>query len=192
MFNFGEVDSLDAVPAEFRFAYNQQANANGKFTVSDAAKSMVTAYQGQATALEQERGKVRAANAENATRRAALKPYEDLVTEFGITPEDPNDLAGAIKAHVGTLQDKVKGGDAFKGNLAKIKEEADKRVKAIEDVDQSVDTIEVWEKDPSTQSFTDLMNRLLDKPSEHVEMEITGGDELLARLDRGRERARKS
>ena len=66
------------------------------------------------------------------------------------------------------------------------------RVKAIEDVDQSVDTIEVWEKDPSTQSFTDLMNRLLDKPSEHVEMEITGGDELLARLDRGRERARKA
>ena len=66
------------------------------------------------------------------------------------------------------------------------------RVKRIEDVDQDTETIEVWEKDPSTQSFTDLMNRLLDKPSEHVEMEITGGDELLARLDRGRQRAKKS
>jgi len=65
------------------------------------------------------------------------------------------------------------------------------RVKSLEDVDQTRDAIEVWEKDPSTQSFTDLMNRLLDKPSEHVEMEITGGDELLARLDRGRDRARK-
>lgn len=26
--------------------------------------------------------------------------------------------------------------------------------------------IEVWEKDPSTQAFTDLMNRALDKPKE--------------------------
>ena len=66
------------------------------------------------------------------------------------------------------------------------------RVKALEDVDQTVETIEVWEKDPSTQSFTDLMNRLLDKPSEHIEMEVTGGDELLARLDRGRQRAKNS
>lgn len=48
------------------------------------------------------------------------------------------------------------------------------RVKAIEDVDQSANTIEVWEKDPSVQAFTDLMNRLLDKPSEHVE--LTGAD----------------
>ena len=26
--------------------------------------------------------------------------------------------------------------------------------------------IEVWEKDPSVQAFTDLMNRALDKPAE--------------------------
>lgn len=34
--------------------------------------------------------------------------------------------------------------------------------------------IEVWEKDPSVQAFTDLMNRALDKPADHVE--LTGGD----------------
>lgn len=32
--------------------------------------------------------------------------------------------------------------------------------------------IEVWEKDPSVQAFTDLMNRALDKPKEQ-EQEIT-------------------
>lgn len=35
--------------------------------------------------------------------------------------------------------------------------------------------IEVWEKDPSVQAFTDLMNRAIDKPAEHVEM--TGADQ---------------
>ena len=30
------------------------------------------------------------------------------------------------------------------------------------------ETIEVWEKDPSVQAFTDLMNRLVDKPAEQL------------------------
>ena len=34
--------------------------------------------------------------------------------------------------------------------------------------------IEVWEKEPSVQAFTDLLNRTLDKPSEHVE--VTGAE----------------
>lgn len=66
------------------------------------------------------------------------------------------------------------------------------RVKAIEDVDQGTDTIEVWEKDPNVPSFTDLMNRLLDKPAEHVE--LTGADggplELTTRIAAARERAK--
>ena len=64
------------------------------------------------------------------------------------------------------------------------------RVKAIEDVDQTQNIIEVWEKDPSTQSFTDLMNRLIDKPAEHVE--LTGADggplELITRIAAARKR----
>jgi hypothetical protein len=40
------------------------------------------------------------------------------------------------------------------------------RVTALEDVNQDENTIEVWEKDPSVQAFTDLMNRALDKPKE--------------------------
>ena len=44
--------------------------------------------------------------------------------------------------------------------------QAIERVKALEDVDQDENTIEVWEKDPSVQAFTDLLNRYLDKPKE--------------------------
>jgi quinol monooxygenase YgiN len=49
------------------------------------------------------------------------------------------------------------------------------RVKALEDVDQDENTIEVWEKDPSVQAFTDLLNRYLDKPKEQEqEVAVTG------------------
>lgn len=36
------------------------------------------------------------------------------------------------------------------------------------------ETIEVWEKDASTQAFTDLINRAADKPAEQVK--VTGDD----------------
>lgn len=34
--------------------------------------------------------------------------------------------------------------------------------------------LEVWDKDPSVQAFTDLMNRALDKPAEQVAIEHSG------------------
>jgi hypothetical protein len=34
--------------------------------------------------------------------------------------------------------------------------------------------IEVWEKDPSVQAFTDLMNRAIDKPIEQVQADVSG------------------
>jgi hypothetical protein len=50
-------------------------------------------------------------------------------------------------------------------------------------------TIEVWDKQPSTPAFTDLMNRALDKPKEQEqEVKITGEAELLALLIDGRKR----
>ena len=37
------------------------------------------------------------------------------------------------------------------------------------------ETIEVWEKDPSVQAFTDLLNRALDKPADQVQqLDISG------------------
>lgn len=49
--------------------------------------------------------------------------------------------------------------------------------------------IEVWEKDPSVQAFTDLMNRTLDKPAEQVqEIKVTASLDLVAVLQSARRR----
>lgn len=50
--------------------------------------------------------------------------------------------------------------------------------------------IEVWEKDPSVQAFTDLLNRALDKPKEQeFEVKVSGEVELVQRLTKARDRA---
>jgi len=49
--------------------------------------------------------------------------------------------------------------------------------------------IEVWEKDPSIQAFTDLMNRAVDKPMEQpLEVDLKVKGDLLSRLIAGRKR----
>ena len=51
------------------------------------------------------------------------------------------------------------------------------------------ETIEVWEKDPSVQAFTDLMNRALDKPKEQEqEISLRGSVDVVSVL---RERHRR-
>lgn len=65
------------------------------------------------------------------------------------------------------------------------------RVKSLEDVNQDEEQIEVWEKDPSVQAFTDLLNRAIDRPKEQVQEIALLTDETLARLDRAKLRARK-
>lgn len=63
------------------------------------------------------------------------------------------------------------------------------RVKALEAVNQDEETIEVWEKDPSVQAFTDLLNRTLDKPAEQVqEIKLTGEVTIVERLQAARKR----
>jgi len=39
--------------------------------------------------------------------------------------------------------------------------------------------IEVWEKDPSVQAFTDLLNRALDKPAEQVQAVAVEGELII-------------
>lgn len=47
---------------------------------------------------------------------------------------------------------------------------------AMAKLNEHEERIEVWEKDPSVQAFTDLMNRALDKPKEQdIEVEHKGG-----------------
>lgn len=51
--------------------------------------------------------------------------------------------------------------------------------------------IEVWEKDPSVQAFSDLVNRALDKPKEQeIEVKVSGEVELVQRLANARNRTK--
>jgi hypothetical protein len=51
--------------------------------------------------------------------------------------------------------------------------------------------IEVWTKDPSTQAFTDLMNRAIDKPKEQRQEIGIVSEQTLAILDRWKQRNRE-
>lgn len=68
-----------------------------------------------------------------------------------------------------------------------------RRVGATDEKTHDPDTeiIEVWEKDPSVQAFTDLVNRAIDKPKEQeIEVKLTGDEGRIARLLAGRKRAK--
>jgi hypothetical protein len=73
------------------------------------------------------------------------------------------------------------------GKFVRVTEAMAKHKQALED-DQEI--IEVWEKDPSTPAFTDLMNRAIDKPKEQeIELKVTGELELVpTRLSAARKR----
>ena len=67
--------------------------------------------------------------------------------------------------------------DKKSGKFVRVTE-AMAKVKLGQDNDE--ETIEIWEKDPSVQAFTDLMNRALDKPKEQEqELRLTGTLELV-------------
>lgn len=60
------------------------------------------------------------------------------------------------------------------GKFVRVTERAMKAILAGKG-DAELEAIEVWQKDPSTQAFTDLMNRAVDKPKEQEqEIKLTG------------------
>lgn len=73
--------------------------------------------------------------------------------------------------------------DKATGKFLRVHEGAAKNLKPSEEI------IEVWEKDPSVQAFTDLLNRALDKPAEQIqEIKLTGEVQLVERLHAARAR----
>ena len=45
--------------------------------------------------------------------------------------------------------------------------------------------IEIWEKEPSAQAYTDLMNRYMDKPKEQAqELDVKGDHTLTIRIEK--------
>jgi hypothetical protein len=76
------------------------------------------------------------------------------------------------------------------GQFKRVTEEMGKAY-ADGTLSQEDDIIEVWEKDPSTSAFTDLLNRTLDKPTEHLEAVVSVSG-LGERIARARERVKRS
>ena len=79
--------------------------------------------------------------------------------------------------------------DKASGKFIRLSEEAMTQLLEGGD-DEKVEAVEVWQKDPSVQAFTDLMNRALDKPKEQKqELEVTGELTVIpARLAEARKR----
>lgn len=79
--------------------------------------------------------------------------------------------------------------DKSSGKFIRLSEEAMTQLLEGDD-DEKLEAVEVWQKDPSVQAFTDLMNRALDKPKEQKqELEVTGELTIIpARLAEARKR----
>lgn len=55
-----------------------------------------------------------------------------------------------------------------------VKLTSDMAEKIISGENTTHEALEVWEKEPSVQAFTDLMNRAADKPIEAIEQTVSG------------------
>ena len=102
-------------------------------------------------------------------------------------------LVAAQIAHAKGLQYLVSR-DKKTGKFVRLTEEMFlKALEAGDDDSNEFAAIEVWQKDPSVQAFTDLMNRALDKPKEQEqELRLAGTLELVAqRLMAARKRLKE-
>lgn len=61
------------------------------------------------------------------------------------------------------------------GKFERVSKERMEALLKRADTDDELEVIEVWDKDPSVQAFTDLVNRTIDKPAE--QMRVTGADD---------------
>lgn len=100
------------------------------------------------------------------TKEAAREALRQIVLR------EMDDLVSAQMAHAKGLHYLV-GRDKL-GKFKKLtSEEADKALS--EGGESEYTLVEVWEKDPSVQAFTDLMNRALDKPKEQEQEHTVSG-----------------
>lgn len=108
-FEFGEVESLDRVPEQFRGIYAE--SADGRYAVGENYRGVVEAVTGLNRSLKASRAE---AKAKTPTDLSSL-------SDFGRTPEE---IRQAFDAKMKGLQDQLAGksGDA-KLNLEKIREE---------------------------------------------------------------------
>jgi hypothetical protein len=107
-----------------------------------------------------------------------------------IVLREMDEMAAAQIAHAKGIKYLVTR-NAKTGKFERVSKERMEALLDADDVD-TLETVEVWEKDPSTQAFTDLMNRALDKPKEQEQViELKGSVELVERLQAARQRLAK-
>lgn len=81
--------------------------------------------------------------------------------------------------------------DKHSGKFLRVTEAMAKQ--KAEKLADNEEIIEVWEKDPSVQAFSDLVNRAIDKPKEQEqEIKLTGEVNLVSRLHAARARHAKA
>lgn len=68
--------------------------------------------------------------------------------------------------------------DKKTGKFTKISEEQAKERLSDAAWLANNELLEVWDERPNVQAYTDLMNRVLGKPAEHVEQTVSGGLEI--------------
>lgn len=75
--------------------------------------------------------------------------------------------------------------DKATGKFTKLSEEEAK----LRLAEGHTEIVEVWDERPNVQSFTDLMNRTIDKPTESIDMGVTVTDARADRVLAARKRA---
>lgn len=121
-------------------------------------------------------GKVSAENGKHGGRPPGRK------NDATITKEQARDaMAAVIRQHAADmLESQIANAKGLKYLVVRQKSSGkflrvpESMAKAKTGDDEEI--IEVWEKDPSVQAFTDLMNRGFDKPAEQVQRIVVSGE----------------
>jgi hypothetical protein len=118
------VETLDNVPEQFRGVYQEVTEGDnaGKFVVNEGAAGIVGAYVGLAKNAAGLRQEKKAVTDENATRRHEVKSITDTLSGLGVEIGEEG-VIPAVEAYITDLQGKVKGGEAVKVDLDKIKQQ---------------------------------------------------------------------
>lgn len=128
-FEFQEVESLDAVPEQFRPLY---AEADGKYKLNDTHKGVAEAVVGLNRSLK-------ASRAEAKAMKAAKVDLSELA-DFG---DDPATIAASVKAKIEELNGQLANGDKAKVNIDKIKEDLAKaHSKDLEKISKRSDALQ--------------------------------------------------
>ncbi len=128
--NFEEsVDTLDAVPEEYRPGY--AAAEGGKFAVKPEFKPFFTTINGNSTALTKSRSDLAKANKESADRRGVISAFEKLIAESGLTVDEGEQAHEKLRAHLDDLTSKAKNGGELKVNLDNLRKQFEKDTAAI-------------------------------------------------------------